>query len=94
LQEIAIISFVSLKKEQQRREHFQLSSRVEDPNPDPQDPHVIRPTGSGSISQNYGSVEVVRHIVDQILVVCLQPSAAPAVEENILQYFAIIKFFQ
>ncbi len=28
---------------------------VVDPNPDPPDPHVFGPPGSGSISQRYGS---------------------------------------
>jgi hypothetical protein len=30
-------------------------SSVADPNPDPPDPHVFGPHGSGSISQSYGS---------------------------------------
>jgi hypothetical protein len=32
-----------------------LVTSVEDPNPDPPDPHVFGPPGSGSTSQRYGS---------------------------------------
>jgi hypothetical protein len=32
-----------------------LSGSVGDPDPDPQDPHVFGPLGSGSVSQRYGS---------------------------------------
>jgi hypothetical protein len=33
---------------------FSLAS-IGDPEPDPQDPHVFGPPGSGTISQSYGS---------------------------------------
>ncbi len=52
LQEIAIIKSNQIKGE---NFFFLLSSSVGDLDPDPEDPHVIRPTGSGSISQRYGS---------------------------------------
>ncbi len=32
-----------------------LGTSVPDPNPDPPDPHVFGPPGSGSISQRYGA---------------------------------------
>jgi hypothetical protein len=34
--------------------HGILGVSVADPNPDPPDPHVFEPPGSGSISQRYG----------------------------------------
>jgi hypothetical protein len=34
---------------------IKLFVSVADPNPDPPDPHVFGPPGSGSISQRYGS---------------------------------------
>jgi hypothetical protein len=34
---------------------------VADPNPDPPDPHVFEPPGSGSISQRYGSGSFYHH---------------------------------
>ncbi len=47
-----------------------LPGSVADPNPDPPDPHVFGPPGSGSISQRYGSGSFYHHakIVRQTLI--------------------------
>jgi hypothetical protein len=44
-----------LQHTQWRREKSSLTFSGSVPNPDPPDPHVFGPAGSGSISQRYGS---------------------------------------
>ncbi len=52
---------ILLLESQYYNKNIGLVSSVADPNPDPPDPHVFGPPGSGSISQRYGSGSFYHH---------------------------------